>query len=505
MNQLTEAYVDSLALNSSAIKNGKDLVRKNSFPLLCRSEDGTIIFGECKGSGKDPYKCSVDMLKEGNPVFRCTCPSRQFPCKHNLGLMYAFTSGKTFSTAPVPQDIAEKREKAEKREEKKKEANTLSGADPSDSSVSSVPSDLSDPSDPAAVPAPAASKRKTNKATLTKKIAAQLEGIGIAEKLILQLVTSGLGSLDKKALQTAEDQAKQLGNYYIPGIQSQLRELTLRFRAEDNREAAYPVAIEQLTTLHSLLKKSRDYLSGRLGNPDGPIDSESTLEEWIGHAWQLAELRELGRVRSRAELLQLSFRSYTDPARGEYIDEGYWADLQTGQVHISRTYRPFRAAKYIREEDSVFQVVQAKELAQYPGELNTRVRFEEATFREASEQDFQTIAAAAHPSFPEVFKQVKNQIKNPLSVKHPVMLLQFAEIMKTDSAFVLLDRQGKQLPLADIPHLHEPTTHLLTLLNKQCLHNQAILVMFEHNWELNRLEAQPLSLVTANEIIRLLY
>ena len=479
MNYLTESYVDSLALNSSAIKNGKDLVKKNSFPLLCQSEDGTIIFGDCKGSGKDPYRCSVDVAKEGNPVFRCSCPSRQFPCKHNLGLMYAYTSGKTFTIAPVPQDIVDKREKAEKREEKKKE-----------------------PLDP---DAPVA-KRKTNKSALMKKIAAQLEGISIAEKLILQLVQSGLGSLDKKALQTAEEQAKQLGNYYIPGVQTALRDLTLQLRAQEDRETVYTNVIEQLTTLQALIKKSREYLNSRLENPDHPMDTELTLEEWIGHAWQIAELREYGRVRSEpSELLQLSFRSYTDQARGEFIDEGYWSDLLSGQLHITRTYRPFRAAKYIREEDSVFQVVEAKELAQYPGELNKRVRWEEATFREAVSQDFQKIGASAHKSFPEVIKQVKNQIKNPLSDKRPVVLLQFAEIKKMETAYILLDEQGKQIPLADIPYLGEPTTHLLPMLNKTFLQNQAILVMFEHNWKHNRLEAQPLSIVTTNEVVRLLY
>ncbi|NOV01418.1 SWIM zinc finger family protein [Paenibacillus planticolens] len=478
MNYLTEAYVDSLALNSSAIKNGKDLAKKNSFPLLCQSEDGTIIFGECKGSGKDPYRCSVDLQKEGNPVFRCTCPSRQFPCKHNLGLMYAFTSGKTFAIAPVPQDIVDKREKAEKREEKKKEA--------ADSEAPTV-------------------KRKTNKSTLLKKIAAQLEGIGIAEKLILQLVSSGLGSLDKKALQTADEQAKQLGNYYIPGIQAALKELTQQFRADANREALYPIVIEQLTTLHSMIRKSREYLNNRLENPDLPIDSESTLEERIGHAWQIAELREQGRVRREAELLQLAFRSYSDQARGEFIDEGYWSDLQSGQIHLTRTYRPFRAAKHIREEDSIFQVVQAKELAQYPGELNMRVRWEEATFREANPSDMQKIITTAHRSFPEVIKQVKNLIKNPLSDKHPVVLLHVAEMKKMSASYVLLDEQGKQLPLADIPHLSEPTTSLVPMLHKALLQNQAMLVMFEHNWKQNRLEAQPLSIVTANEVVRLLY
>lgn len=64
MNHLTEAYVDSLALNSSAIKNGKDLVKKNSFPLLCQSEDGTIIFGECKEAARTPINVQSMSLKK---------------------------------------------------------------------------------------------------------------------------------------------------------------------------------------------------------------------------------------------------------------------------------------------------------------------------------------------------------------------------------------------------------------------------------------------------------
>ncbi len=478
MEQLTEAYVDSLALNSAAIKNGKDLVKKNSFPLLCKSEDASVIFGECKGSGKDPYRCSVDWAKEGNPVFRCTCPSRQFPCKHNLGLMYAYTSGKSFETAPVPQDLAEKREKAEKREEKKKET-----------AVSDAP----------------AAKRKTNKAALTKKIAAQLEGIAIAEKLLLQLTQQGFGSLDKKVLQTADEQAKQLGNYYIPGIQIALRQLTELFRSENERETVYTQAIEQLTMLHSLIQKSKKYLEGRLGNPDAPVDADTTLEERIGHAWQIAELREQGHVRTDVDLLQLAFRSYTDAPRGEYVDEGCWANLSTGQIQFTRTYRPFRASKYIREEDSIFHVVTAKELAEYPGDLNKRVRWDEAVYREASSKDYMNVMASAERSFAEVIKRIKNQIKNPLSHKNPVALLHFKEILKEDTAYVLVDDQGKQLPLTDIPFVSAPTTHLLPLLNRAYLLNQAILVIFEQNMQRNRLEAQPLSIVTADKVIRLLY
>ena len=58
---------------------------------------------------------------------RCTCPSRQFPCKHVLGLLYAYAGGASFTPAEVPEDLAAKREKAEKREERKLKE-TIEGA-----------------------------------------------------------------------------------------------------------------------------------------------------------------------------------------------------------------------------------------------------------------------------------------------------------------------------------------------------------------------------------------
>ncbi len=59
MISIDEASVDSAAPNSEAAKNGRGLVLKNKFGKLHISEDETILFGECQGSGKEPYRCSV--------------------------------------------------------------------------------------------------------------------------------------------------------------------------------------------------------------------------------------------------------------------------------------------------------------------------------------------------------------------------------------------------------------------------------------------------------------
>src|SRR5262245_14163108 len=152
MISIDEAYVDAAAPNADAAKNGRGLVLKNKLAKLRVSDDGALIFAECQGSGKDPYQVSCDFARPDQPTHRCTCPSRQLPCKHCLGLMYAYAQGKKFATAAVPADLQAKREKLATRVEKKK-------------------SEADKPAKP----------KQVNLAALAKKVKAQLDGIDVLE------------------------------------------------------------------------------------------------------------------------------------------------------------------------------------------------------------------------------------------------------------------------------------------------------------------------------------
>lgn len=50
----------------------------------------TLLWGKCQGSGKTPYQVSIDLT---GPAFRCSCPSRKFPCKHGLALLLLWVEG----------------------------------------------------------------------------------------------------------------------------------------------------------------------------------------------------------------------------------------------------------------------------------------------------------------------------------------------------------------------------------------------------------------------------
>ena len=120
MREISEQFISSIAPNAAAVSNGKKISSKGGFVKLSRSEDDTFYMGQCKGSGKSDYIVTADFIEE-TPVFRCSCPSRQFPCKHSLALLFEMAAKKDFEVCEIPQDILDKRKKKEAREAKKQE------------------------------------------------------------------------------------------------------------------------------------------------------------------------------------------------------------------------------------------------------------------------------------------------------------------------------------------------------------------------------------------------
>jgi hypothetical protein len=51
---------------------------------------GDVVWGLCAGSGAHPYQTIVDL---DAPAYKCSCPSRKFPCKHALALLLLWSDG----------------------------------------------------------------------------------------------------------------------------------------------------------------------------------------------------------------------------------------------------------------------------------------------------------------------------------------------------------------------------------------------------------------------------
>jgi hypothetical protein len=83
----TEEEIRKMAPDATSYKDGKVLTG-SKWQGLGITEDSNAIWGQIKGSGREPYQCRVDL---SGPAYKCTCPSRKFPCKHAIGLMLTLT------------------------------------------------------------------------------------------------------------------------------------------------------------------------------------------------------------------------------------------------------------------------------------------------------------------------------------------------------------------------------------------------------------------------------
>src|ERR1700689_3427696 len=118
-----------LAPDESSRRSGAGLGRPA--PWSGAGVAGDRLWGLCAGSGKNPYQVVVDL---GGPAYKCSCPSRKFPCKHALGLLLNWANG-AVPEVGAPADfaaswLADRRARAEKSEK------SVVRTDPADSGSS---------------------------------------------------------------------------------------------------------------------------------------------------------------------------------------------------------------------------------------------------------------------------------------------------------------------------------------------------------------------------------
>lgn len=91
--------IEELAPDQASLNAAKKLLKPASWPMKGKSTEVNTIWGQCQGSGSKPYHTMVDVVNHG---YKCTCPSRKFPCKHVLALMWQFSEDEASFTETEP-------------------------------------------------------------------------------------------------------------------------------------------------------------------------------------------------------------------------------------------------------------------------------------------------------------------------------------------------------------------------------------------------------------------
>ena len=239
--------IEALAPDQSSLVAARKLVKPGGWTGVS-SDDAGLIWGECQGSGASPYRVVVS---EADAGYKCTCPSRKFPCKHSLALMWMRAEGKIrFQPATAPewvQDWLRRRRPA---------SGASADSDNNDTSqpksVAQATSSQAEEVDPKAEARAAAARDRARR----EREDAILAGLDDLQTWLIDQVDAGLAGFATHAVKSCRAIAQRLVDAKAAGLASRLD--TLPNRIYSLPEHLRPVAaVEQLGQLHLLAEAYR--------------------------------------------------------------------------------------------------------------------------------------------------------------------------------------------------------------------------------------------------------
>lgn len=189
---LTEEQILKLAPDAGSIKSGKEL--SNPAKWVSKGANERALWGECQGSGSKPYQTQIDTA---NIAFKCSCPSRKFPCKHGIGLLLLYSKqSNNFTNSDEPEWVSSWLSKREEKQEKQTEKKDK--------------------------PVDEAAQAKRLQAR-EQKVA---DGISDLRLWISDIIRNGIISMPEKGGAWFEQMAKRMVDAQAPGLAAWLRNLS---------------------------------------------------------------------------------------------------------------------------------------------------------------------------------------------------------------------------------------------------------------------------------------
>ncbi len=258
----TADQVLALAPDAASRKAGSKLGAAGPWSEAGSSDEGTV-WGLCKGSGSKPYQTVVDLAAASGPTYKCSCPSRKFPCKHALGLLLLWAGGEAaVATGEAPEWAGQWIAGRRKRTEEKKAADS-----------SGSPSGSADPE---------AARRRAE-----RRVERVTAGAVELEQRLADLMRAGLATAEQSGYGLWEETAARMVDAQAQGLAGRVRELG----AIPSTGPGWPVRLlEECALLHLLgqgwLRRERlpEALAATVGSRIGlpaSADGPPVRDRWL--------------------------------------------------------------------------------------------------------------------------------------------------------------------------------------------------------------------------------
>lgn len=248
--------IETLAPDQASLKAAQKLLKPGKWSI--KQSHAQFIWAHCQGSGANPYLTVFDMDNHG---YKCTCPSRKFPCKHVLALawMYAEQGKDAFPDAEIPTWVSDwqgrRRNTATTVEEdtpaKKKGKVSIQAAQQAEPVIDSVAEEKKQ----------AANAKRALKAKQATEQAVR-QGLLEYEQWLNDQLRTGLAGFIDDALNRCRKISARLVDAKATTLAGRMDELPAKLLAAD-KDMRLRITINELGKIQWLIKAWRE-------NPDHP-------------------------------------------------------------------------------------------------------------------------------------------------------------------------------------------------------------------------------------------
>lgn len=250
--------------------------------------DEKAVWGECKGSGKLPYRVSIELAE---PAFKCSCPSRKFPCKHGIGLFLMYAA-EQLKPGDQPDFCSEWLAKRAETNQRKKEKNEI-----------------------APTPEEALKREKSKIKRAGEREAKVAAGLQELEIWLADLIRQGIAAAQIQPTAYWEKLAKRMIDAQAPNAARLVRQLSsLVFQTNRYGEKLPEKLLENLSRLYLVCESYR-----RIGELPEPIqadvraavgftvkEEELQTSESIEDIWQIRGVRVFEEEKLRVQRVWLA-------------------------------------------------------------------------------------------------------------------------------------------------------------------------------------------------------
>lgn len=245
---LTLEKIEALAPDQASLAAARKLLRPNTWPTL--AEGDGLVWGECQGSGATPYRV---VIHEADAGYKCTCPSRKFPCKHALALMWMRAEkSSAFTPATVPDWVKDWLSRRRGASSAPAKAEDASESKPRPSIRRTEIAEPEEGSDPKAEQRAAAARERNR----LEREAAVLAGLEDLDTWLSDQVQQGMANFVAQTAQASRTIAQRLVDAKASGLAGRLEALPTKLFTLPG-PARPAAAIRELGQIHLISKAYR--------------------------------------------------------------------------------------------------------------------------------------------------------------------------------------------------------------------------------------------------------